>query len=202
MGRCLLDVIDVVNQGEDGPQLEVVGVVDDGAPDLELLGARDVKHLGGLEVLDALAVDVGYLIGIGSPSARHAIDSALVQTGRSSPVLVHPNAHRGFDVRLAPGVFVGSHVSMENNIRVGRHVHINQNSTVGHDTTIGDWATISPLCAVSGTVQVHDAVFLGTGATVNQGLTLGRGSTVGANAAVIADVDAGSTVVGVPARPR
>jgi sugar O-acyltransferase (sialic acid O-acetyltransferase NeuD family) len=201
MGRCVLDVIDAVNCGSAvGPLFEVLGIVDDGSPDLDLLGARDVKHLGGLDVLDAMSVEVGYLIGIGAPTVRSAIDSALVQSGRPSPVLVHPNVHRGFDVRLAPGVFIGSHVSMENNIRVGRHVHINQNSTVGHDTIIGDYATISPLSAVSGGVRVEDAVFVGTGATINQGITLGRGSTIGANAAVITEVGVESTVVGVPAR--
>jgi sugar O-acyltransferase (sialic acid O-acetyltransferase NeuD family) len=202
MGRCVLDLIDAVNrQASEEASFEVIGVVDDGQPDADLLAAREVSHLGGLRVLEEMSPDVGYLIGIGAPGPRRAIDSALAATGRRSPVLVHPNVHRGFDVRLGPGSIVCSHVSMENNIRLGRHVHVNQNSTIGHDTVLGDYTTISPLTAVSGRVTAEDSVFVGTGASINQGLTLRRRSTVGAGAAVITDVPSESTVVGVPARP-
>jgi serine O-acetyltransferase len=47
---------------------------------------------------------------------------------------------------------------------------------------------------------IGDDVFIGAGARVLGGLTLGDGSVVGANAVVIDDVQAGATVVGVPAR--
>jgi serine O-acetyltransferase len=43
---------------------------------------------------------------------------------------------------------------------------------------------------------------VGASASVLGKLTVGRGSTIGANAAVFSDVPAGSTVVGVPGRPR
>ncbi len=175
-------------------------MLDDGTPDRDLLAARDVSHLGPVALLEDLPADVGYLIGIGDGQARRAVDRFGRSSGHASPVLVHPNVHRGFDVRLGPGSVVCSHVSMENNIRVGRHVHVNQNSTVGHDCRIGDYVTVSPLVALSGDVTVEDAVFLGTGSAVIQGLTLHEGAVVGAGAAVVEDIGRRMTVVGVPAR--
>jgi acetyltransferase-like isoleucine patch superfamily enzyme len=44
-------------------------------------------------------------------------------------------------------------------------------------------------------------VWIGRGVTVLQGVTIGDGATIGANAVVTRSVDAGETVVGVPAEP-
>lgn len=205
MGRCTLDVIDAVNAEwltTGMPRFEVVGVLDDGHPDEELLAARGVKYLGGVDKLADQPGDVGYLIAIANTDVKRTLDDALVKTERPSPVIVHPNVHMGFDVQLGPGTIVCSHVSIENHIRLGRHVHVNQNSTIGHDTVISDHCTISPLVAVSGNVSMKDSVFVGTGASIRQGITLDRASTVGMGAAVIRDVLGRTTVVGVPAKAQ
>lgn len=48
---------------------------------------------------------------------------------------------------------------------------------------------------------IGDRTFVGAGARVLGGITLGDGATVGANAVVVRDVAAGTTVVGIPAKP-
>jgi serine O-acetyltransferase len=47
---------------------------------------------------------------------------------------------------------------------------------------------------------IGDGVMVGAGARILGGINLGDGCTIGANAVVIADVPAGATAVGVPAR--
>jgi sugar O-acyltransferase (sialic acid O-acetyltransferase NeuD family) len=178
------------------------GFLDDGEPDLGLLAAYGVTHLGPVSHLDALPADVGYVIGIGSPDVRRKIDEYGQSLGRPSPVLVHPSVTMGRKVDLGSGTVICSHVSLTNHITLGRHVHVNLNCTVGHDATLGDYVTLSPLVAISGNVAAETGAFFGTGCKVNPGLDVGSFAIVGTGAAVIREVDAGSTVVGVPAKPR
>jgi sugar O-acyltransferase (sialic acid O-acetyltransferase NeuD family) len=196
-GREILDVIEERNAagGEIEP-LEVIGVIDREPPDL--YDAYKVPYLGDDDALEGLPADVGFLVGVGDPALRQRL--AAQAEGRSSPTVVHPNAHIGRNVTLEPGVVVCSHVSITNHVSVGRHTHLNLNSTVGHDARLGAFVTVSPLVAVSGRVTVEERGFLGTGSTVNEGLTIGAGAVIGAGAAVIRDVEPGVTVVGVPAR--
>ena len=67
---------------------------------------------------------------------------------------------------------------------------------------IGDFVTISPSATLCGGVTVHDDAWIAAGATILPGSTIGAGAIVGAGALVNGDVAAGTTVVGVPARPR
>jgi acetyltransferase-like isoleucine patch superfamily enzyme len=64
-----------------------------------------------------------------------------------------------------------------------------------------DFATLTAGVSLAGSVQVGEAAYLGMNAAVRQGLTIGAGAVIGMGAAVLADVPAGETWVGVPARP-
>jgi serine O-acetyltransferase len=73
-------------------------------------------------------------------------------------------------------------------------------------TVIGPGARIAPFTSiglVSGSIvgpTIGADVQVGTGARVLGELTIGDGAQIGANAVVLSDVEAGTTVVGVPAR--
>ena len=73
-------------------------------------------------------------------------------------------------------------------------------SIVEHDCVVGEHSYLSPRVTLCGGVQVGRRVFIGAGATVLPNVSIGDGATIAAGAVVTSDVDANSTVMGVPAK--
>lgn len=193
-GREVLDLI------ESDPAWSFLGFVDDGSPDLELLERRGAPLLGSVALLEE-QLEAQYLIGVGNGAIRRSIDEQATAWGRAAASISHPSAHWGADSRSGPGHIVCANASITTNVRMGRHVHVNVNATIAHDCRIADYVTLNPGSNISGNVTLGEAATVGTGAAVIQGITIGAGATVGAGASVIRDVEPGTTVVGVPARP-
>jgi sugar O-acyltransferase (sialic acid O-acetyltransferase NeuD family) len=196
-GREMLDVVEAINAVS--PTFEVVGFVDDGSPDVDLIQRRGAEFLGKVARLED--VDAGYVVGIGSGQVRRKIDEYATGLGRSPVTLIHPSATMAAEVEIGEGSVICSHVSLTNHIRLGRHVHLNLNCTIGHDAVLEDFATVLPGATISGNVTLAEAASIGTNAAVIQGVRVGAGTTVGAGAAVVRDLPDGVTAVGVPAKP-
>jgi sugar O-acyltransferase (sialic acid O-acetyltransferase NeuD family) len=195
-GREVLDVME--SAGLSDGSYEFLGFLDDGNVDLDLISRRGVRLLGPVSALRSIGA--AYVIGIGSPDSRRSIDQSGQSAGLASPVLIHPSATCGADVGLGPGTVVTAGVRLTTNIRVGRHVHFNLNATVGHDCRIGDYVTVNPGATISGNVTIDAGVTVGTGANIIQGVHIGVNAKIGAGAVVLRDAEAGTTLVGVPAR--
>jgi sugar O-acyltransferase (sialic acid O-acetyltransferase NeuD family) len=196
-GRETLDVLRAERPAS--RDREFLGFLDDGTPDAELLARLGAEHLGPVDRLAELR-DARYLIGVGAPKTRQALDERARALGAEATTAIHRDASYA-DVEFAPGAVVTAGVRLTNNVRLGRHVHLNLNCTVGHDATLGDYVTVNPLASISGNVTLGDRVNVGTGANIIQGITVGADTVIGAGAVVIADVPPGVTVVGIPARP-
>lgn len=193
-GREIVDVVDSV-EGD-----VLVGFVDDGQPDSELLERMGVALLGPSSELARRRAH--YLIGVGSPSTRRTIDERLLEHGAvARPALVHKTAAIGRLVELGDGTVVCAQAVLTSNIRVGRHVHVNLGTTIGHDCVIGDYVTLAPGVHISGNVVIHDGVEFGSGSVVIPGVEIGEGSIIGAGAVVTKNIPANVTAVGMPARP-
>jgi serine O-acetyltransferase len=68
--------------------------------------------------------------------------------------------------------------------------------------SIAPWVTIGLRAGDYQGATIERNVSIGTGAKIIGPVRIGEGATIGANAVVVDDVPAGSTVVGVPARVR
>jgi acetyltransferase-like isoleucine patch superfamily enzyme len=99
---------------------------------------------------------------------------------------------------VGPLSFIGRvHITLHDNVVIGARVCINDSVrifTASHDVSDPNWNH------TLGKVIIEDYVWIGTGAMILPGVRLGIGAVVGAGSVVTKSVEAGSIVVGNPAR--
>lgn len=152
--------------------------------------------------LETLAKSPGAAIAIAvaDPAVRRQIADRCEAAGlpfftvRASETVVMD------DVEVGAGALISPWCTLTSNIRIGRHFHCNLYSYVEHDCRIGDFVTFAPGVHCNGNVTIGNGAYIGSNASIRQGVTIGAGATVGMGAVVLADVPAGATVVGNPAR--
>lgn len=104
-------------------------------------------------------------------------------------------------------------VELGDNVIIGEFVHIwgLGGVTIGKDTMIAahssiisqthdKYSRIYRESKILKPVVIGNNVWIGSGATILPGVTIGSGAIIGAGAVVTKNVDAGSVVVGVPAK--
>lgn len=113
---------------------------------------------------------------------------------RGVPSLIQRRLLRVYGLELTPGTDVGGGLYIAHPVgcvlvaeRIGENVTVVGQATFGTRTD-NRWPVID------------DGVFVGVGARILGGVHVGPQAQVAANAVVLADVPAGTTVVGIPAR--
>jgi len=175
----------------------VAGVLDD-SPE------RWGKEFGSVTIRgpisDSLIQSLGVsnaVIAIGDNRLRREI--AMRVSAAWVERLVHPAATLSRQSGIGAGsvMMAGSVVNAATSI--GDHVILNTRSSIDHDGEVGDHVHVGPGAAICGGGKIEEGALIGAGATVLPGITIGAWAVIGAGAVVTRDVDAGQTVVGVPA---
>jgi len=155
-------------------------------------------------ILDYPADTILLAVGIGSngpPRVRRAVYEEFSARGYAFPTLIHPTALVDASARIGTGTQVMAGSIVQPLGRIGCNGIVNTRAVVEHDCVVGDHVHLATGCILAGGVQVGDLCHVGAGAVLRNAVRLASGVTVGAGAAVVADVAAGQTVAGVPARP-
>lgn len=144
--------------------------------------------------------------GVGAPRIRQQLMERALAAGFKDVSLIHPRVERSKWIEIGPGVVICAGNILTTNIVLGAHVQINLDCTLGHDVVLGDYATLAPGVHISGCVHLGKRVYVGTGAVIINGtqaapIVIGDDAVIGAGACVTKSVDAGVTVVGIPAKP-
>ncbi len=102
-------------------------------------------------------------------------------------------------IEIHPGAKLGRRFIIDH----GMGVVIGETAEIGDDVYIYHQVTLGGTSTEPGKRHptVGDNVIIGAGAKVLGAINIGDGARIGANAVVVAPVPAGTTVVGIPARP-
>lgn len=193
--RVVADVIRITGQ------YRVYGFLDGVNPERHGQTYEGARILGGDELLAGLRESVEYaVVAIGENDARVRLGSELLRYGYQLPTLVHPSAVVAAGIKLGAGTVVCAGVVINPAAEIGAHVIINTAASVDHDCRIGDGVHVGPGAHLGGHVIVGAHTLIGVGVAVKPHTRIGERAVIGVGSAVVGDVDAGSTVAGVPAR--
>ena len=108
-------------------------------------------------------------------------------------------------VILQDGVTVGANTCIDrgafDDTVIGENTKVDNLVMIGHNCVIGRNCLIAGHAGISGSVTVGDGVIFGGKAGIGDHIRIGEGARVAAGAGVLADIPAGETWSGYPAKP-
>ncbi len=151
------------------------------------------------------------------PAARSNLEVILCYPGLHA-VLIHRVAHYLWNHHLRLLGRIVSHfgrmitgIEIHPGAKIGRRCIIDHGMgvVIGETAELGDDVYLYHQVTLGGTATDHgkrhptigNNVIIGAGAKVLGAILIGENARIGANAVVVAEVPAGTTVVGIPARP-
>jgi sugar O-acyltransferase (sialic acid O-acetyltransferase NeuD family) len=144
--------------------------------------------------------DEVFVSGFGDPETRLRVCNQLKSRGAIFVTVIHPSVIRGLNVEIGEGCVICPNVVLTANVKLGSFVLVNVGAIIGHDAEIGEGTTISCHCDIMGHVTIGRGCFLGSHASILPSKKVGDAAIVGAGSAVVRNVPAHTTVMGVPAQ--
>lgn len=103
-------------------------------------------------------------------------------------------------IEIHPGATIGENFFIDHGMGVviGETTIIGNNVTMYHGVTLGGTKSYNNKTGKRHPT-IEDNVIIGSGAQILGPITIGKNAKIGANATVVKDVDANTTVIGIPA---
>lgn len=142
----------------------------------------------------------GLVMGIADPKTKLRIAHALETRGTEFLTFIHPSVLIADFVTVGRGVVICPNAVVSCHADLGDFVSINLGCTVGHDVKLGRGCTLSAHVDLTGFANLAEGVFLGSHASILPHAKVGAYARIGAGSVVLRSVNAGATVMGVPAK--
>jgi len=203
-----IDRVFLIGAGGHG-RVVLDALLESGIP-LSCVHVRDkAQHLHGLDFLGCSiepfvsTEDVQsefFHLAIGNGKIRKRLFAELTALGAIPLSVTHPAASISRLSTIGAGFFGAAKAVVAPATVLGVGVIVNHGAVVDHDCVLGDFSHIAPNATLGGGVRVGAGVLIGAGANILPRVVIGADSVIGAGAVVTADVEAGVTYVGIPAK--
>ena len=141
------------------------------------------------------------IVAIGNNRVRGVKYNLFKDAGFEMLSIVHPKALIDTKVVFGDNVIIEMGTAIHTHSKIGNNVFLGGDALIGHHNIIGDHVLVGGNASFGGAVVVEDYASVGVGSSIKPGVNIGKGAIVGVGAVVIKDVEPGTTVVGVPAKP-
>ena len=153
-----------------------------------------------LDFLTDSSAYYGAVVAIGNAKIREVIFKQLKQANVLTPTLQHVSANVSGYATIGNGCVVMPGAIINAFAVIGEGCIINSNAVVEHDCKLNDFVHMCPNTAVAGGTTIGKRTWVGIGSNIRQMLNIGSDVLIGVGSAVISDIPAEVTVVGVPAK--
>jgi len=140
-----------------------------------------------------------FVCALGNPAQRRRFAGPLRERGAEFMNL-RTGLHEAIGVTMGVGCIFEPEVRMGVDTQMGDFVIILSTSVIGYEVAIGSYSTIGSFVFVGGRARIGSDVIIHPHATILPGVTIGDGAVIGAGSVVMADVPAGVTMLGNPAK--
>ncbi|WP_163655246.1 acetyltransferase [Listeria sp. PSOL-1] len=143
-----------------------------------------------------------FFIAIGDNNVRHQKVQFLGCPENKYAIIMHPSATVDQSVELYPGTLIMAGAVVQYGSCLSSQVIVNTRAVVEHDCKLGRFAHVAPNATLTGGSQVGNLSFIGAGSVLLPQIKVADQVIVGAGSVVTKDVEAGSVVMGNPAKVK
>jgi sugar O-acyltransferase (sialic acid O-acetyltransferase NeuD family) len=140
-----------------------------------------------------------FACALGDPQLRRRFAAPLL-TQEAEFLCLMPTTHRAERVQIGQGCLFEHSVSLGADAVIGDFVILLSTCIIGYDVRIGSYSTVGSFVFIGGGAQIGENVVIHPHATILPGVKVGDGAVIGAGSVVVANVPAGVTVFGNPAK--
>ena len=166
--------------------------------DQSILGVEIAGPFSLLGKADAASVEVSNMVAR-TTEKRKSAREAIASFGLPFVTLIDPDVDIE-GVRFSDDITIYGNVAFCADAVVGEGAVAFTGTVIGHGSRLGPGCIIAPGAVINARVELGEGVYVGTNASILPDLKVDSWSTIGANSAVIQNVPAGATVMGVPAQ--
>lgn len=141
-----------------------------------------------------------FICALGDPKWVKHYTSIIENKGGIFISLISQGASIGKNTIIGDGCIIPGWTVISSDIIIGRHVYLGVFSDIGHDAVIENCCHLGAYTFLGGGVHVEECSTLHPRASVVPHKKIGAGAVVGAGSVVVKNVQANTTVFGIPAK--